>query len=90
MNAQQGETLFKTPTSPRFNVRPLVPDDNRTIKQKFGVDVVNIAIATAGDLHYIDAAGHEDTVSLPAGLFPAWFQKIFATGTTASGITAIW
>lgn len=90
MQEQPPQQLERTPTSPRFNCRPLTPDDNRTVKQMFGVDVVNLSIATAGNVHFVDGNGKEDTAALPVGVFPVWFRKVFATGTTAEGLAAIW
>lgn len=45
-------------------------------------------IGTAGDLHFVTSAGTELTRPVVAGIFPFKVKKVFATGTTATGLTA--
>lgn len=42
-----------------------------------------------GDVHFTTVFGTEMTRTVAAGLFPFGAKKIFATGTTATGICAI-
>ena len=47
-----------------------------------------ICIAVAGDLKITDIEGNAVTLTLPVGWHPIGAQRIWATGTTATGITA--
>jgi hypothetical protein len=44
---------------------------------------------TAGNLHYLDGFGNELTEAVPLGLFQSPVKKVFATGTTATGIFSL-
>lgn len=48
-----------------------------------------LVIAVGGTLHYVDADGEVST-TVPAGTFPVQIRKVFATGTAATGITALY
>ncbi len=49
-----------------------------------------IHIEGAGTLHFEFVSGNEHTMTLAAGWHPLRIRKVFATGTTATGITGLW
>lgn len=57
------------------------------------VDIAEVArglwIGTAGTLKFSDLYGNEVTTSVPQGLFPIAVSRVWATGTSATGIVAL-
>lgn len=49
-----------------------------------------IIVETAGNVAMVTAGGNSVTLTLPAGVFPLRVTRILSTGTTATGISAIW
>ena len=73
--------------NPATGVQPVTPSDT--------VDIPlcrALSIATGGDIQIISVqdriAGSTSTVTLPAGLWPVQAHRVYATGTTATGISA--
>lgn len=81
-HATQGEGL----TSPADNVSPVTPND--------GTDLTYVTrgliIATAGTLKISLIDGTAVTITAPVGILPIRVARVWATGTTATGITAMW
>ncbi|WP_139312700.1 spike base protein, RCAP_Rcc01079 family [Acuticoccus yangtzensis] len=48
--------------------------------------VRGISVQAAGNLRAITFEGAEVTLPVPAGFVPGVFKKVFATGTTATGL----
>jgi hypothetical protein len=46
-------------------------------------------VEVAGDVKWTDSAGNEHTKNLEAGIWPLVMVKVFATGTTATGLMAL-
>lgn len=72
-------------TSPIKKAVPVTPSDT--------VDLVDgwcsaFCIAVAGTIKITDILGNAVTLTLPAGWHPVGAQRIWSTGTTATGITA--
>lgn len=73
--------------SPAFNAASVTPND--------GADLANVAralyIGTAGNLKVTTKGGSEITfANVPAGILPVSVSRVWATGTAASGIIALW
>ncbi len=49
-----------------------------------------LLIATGGDIKITTEGGDEVTLTVPAGYLLVKVTRVWATGTTATGITAIW
>lgn len=49
-----------------------------------------LMVASEGDLRVTTRGGQTITMTVPAGIIPLRVQRVFATGTTATGITALW
>ena len=67
------------------NAVAVTPSDSTTIPTCWA-----LYIGTAGNLKYTDSTGHTDTVPVNSGVFPVKVKQVFATGTSASGITALY
>ncbi len=77
-NAQGHKVM--TMASSTFSITP--DDDEVLAERAFGIRVVG-----AGTVHYLGVDENEDTVELPEfGELPVVMVKVFATGTTATGI----
>lgn len=48
-----------------------------------------VIIASAGTMKVTKLDGTTDTLTLPAGIFPMRVRRIWATGTTATGISGL-
>ena len=48
-----------------------------------------LSIGTAGDIAVVTAAGSSRTLTVGAGVYPVRVSRVLATGTTATGITAL-
>lgn len=70
---------------PAATFDPVVPSDTADLPR-----IASAVRATgAGTVHCVTAAGDERTFSLAAGAdFPCGIRKVFATGTTATGLLA--
>lgn len=49
-----------------------------------------LVIGTGGALKVTTISNETVTLTVPAGQLPLHVKKVFATGTTATGITALW
>lgn len=69
------------------NARSITPSDSTGLGFTSGA----ISLGVAGTIT-VDMAGGEPAqlLTLPAGLFNISVTKIYATGTTATGIAAYW
>ena len=73
-------------TDPADNIAPVTPDDGTDL-----TDVTRgIIIAVGGTVKFTLLDGTAVTVTLPAGQFSIRVARVWATGTTATGITALW
>jgi hypothetical protein len=64
---------------------PITPNDSTDLT--FSIRTLNVA--EAGAVRILDLAGNEVTLTVAAGAqFPVQARRIFATGTTATGIVA--
>lgn len=80
------ETRLPGLSSPARKIALVTPND--------GADLPNAAKAIEvqgpGDIHLITEGGTEITKPFTAGYHPLYVQKIFAAGTTATGIYALY
>lgn len=75
-----------TPDLPATSVTPIVPDDDTDL------DEVTIAlnVATGGTVRVTTASGSVSDVFVSAGIvFPLRVRRVWASGTTATGIRAL-
>jgi len=49
-----------------------------------------LIVGVAGTVKLTDGKGAVDTFTLPAGVFPILARRIWATGTTATGLVGIY
>jgi hypothetical protein len=72
--------------SPAIRVMPVTPDD--TVDLGRASRAINVA--TAGTVQITTVAGDTAIISVAAGIaFPVRARRIWATGTTATGIVAL-
>ena len=64
---------------------PVTPNDSADLP----VETRGLIIAVGGSVSVDRLDGTNVTLTLPAGYFPLVVQRIRATGTTATGITAV-
>jgi hypothetical protein len=77
---------YLSPDNPADDAFPITPNDGADL----AVPVRKLVIATAGTLHVVTIAGVERTfTAVPVGVFPVGVRKVFAAGTSATGITGI-
>lgn len=69
------------------NARGVIPSDS--VGLGFTASAIGVAV---GGTVTVDTAGGGRSVllTLPAGVTPLRVTKVYATGTTATGITAYW
>lgn len=71
---------FGRPTRGSFSI---TPDDDADLDEM----AYGLLVGVGGDVHVIMEDGSEDTVPLAAGVWhPMVVRKVFATGTTATGL----
>ena len=73
--------------SPARNAAPVTPDDSSDLP----VAARSLYVGAPGDVRVTTVGG--DTVTftgVPAGILPVRAARVHATGTTASGIVAVW
>lgn len=76
-----------TLSTPSTEVAPILPDD--------GTDLPHVTkalnVATAGTVHVTTEAGTDADVFVAAGvIFPLRVRRVWATGTTATGLRALY
>lgn len=49
-----------------------------------------LIIGTGGTLKITDSAGNTETLTVPAGRLPVKAKRVWSTGTSATGITALY
>lgn len=73
--------------SPACNAAPVTPDDSSDLP----VAARSLYVAATGDLRITTVGGDMVTFTgVPAGILPVRIARVHATGTTATGIIAIW
>jgi hypothetical protein len=78
--------MSKTPTAPAASLAEVVPDDDTDLETV----TVALNVATAGTVRVTMADGSVGSVFITAGsVFPMRVKRIWATGTTATGIRAL-
>ncbi len=82
-------------SEPAAAIRTVTPNDGAdlpsvTIGSTVRTRASALMIAVAGDVRLVDAQGVESTNPYPVGLLPGEVRKVFATNTTATGITALY
>ncbi len=82
-------------SDPAAAIRVVTPNDGAnlpsvTVGSKTRIRASALLIAVGGDIKLLDAQEVESTVTVPAGLLPGEVLKVFATDTTATGITALY
>lgn len=79
-------TTSETLISPADNMAPVTPNDSADL------DFITRAlmVANAGTLKVTQMNGVAVTITVPAGILPIRVARVWSTGTTATGITAIW
>tara|TARA_R100000951_G_scaffold23180_3_gene19331 strand:+ start:477 stop:734 length:258 start_codon:yes stop_codon:yes gene_type:complete len=77
-----------------YRAAAVVPSDTTTIPHVDGVDKVSpcvLYVGVAGDLKVKTAGNDEITFkNAPVGFLPVQVKQVFATGTAASEIIALW
>jgi len=64
---------------------PVTPDDSNDLT----IEARALVIATGGVLVVQTPAGTQRTMTVPSGVFPGRVKRVYSTGTTATGITAL-
>lgn len=64
---------------------PVTPDDGNDL----AVEARALCITVGGTLSVDRVDGQTVTITVPAGVIPIRVQRVWATGTTATGITAL-
>jgi hypothetical protein len=64
-------------------VFPITPDDANDLQ----VEIAELAIAVGGAVRLKQPGKADVTVTLPSGRFAMVVERIYATGTTATGLT---
>ena len=73
--------------SPAEHVEAVVPNDSADLPNSTRA----LSVGVTGDVHLVTVAGDEETVYMAAGQpFPIRVKRVFATGTTATNIVALW
>jgi hypothetical protein len=74
-------------TAPADHAKAITPDNSNDLAYVTRA----VILAVAGDLK-VDTLGGEsgEVLTLPAGPHAIRVKRIYATGTTATGITALW
>lgn len=78
-NGKQNSTL------PADDFYSVTPDDNTDLP----IPTRAVTLAVGGTLKVNKLSGATDTLTLPAGQHALRIRRIWATGTTATGITAL-
>lgn len=63
---------------------PVTPDDAVDLRN----DARLLMVSVGGTVHVTKVDGTEVTITVPAGVVPGAVRRVWATGTTATGITA--
>ena len=87
MPADRYASFSRAPSLPASSVQEIVPDDSTDIPQ------VSLAlnVATPGNVRVTTLDGDVVDVEVAAGVaFPLRVSRIWATGTTATGIRALY
>ena len=63
----------------------VTPNDSALLPQF----IRKLIVGTGGTLRYLDNEGVDRTVTLGAGTFEAVITKVFATGTSATGLIGV-
>lgn len=80
-------SFARAPSLPASSVREIVPDDVADIPQVS----VALNVATPGNLRVTTLDGDTVDVEVAAGVaFPLRVTRVWATGTTATGIRALY
>ncbi|MEO0771795.1 MAG: hypothetical protein AAFZ04_01305 [Pseudomonadota bacterium] len=75
-----------TITGPATELHPITPDDGTNLPTA----VRAIAVATSGAVRVTTVGGSDATVYVLAGApFPVRVERVWATGTTATGIVGL-
>lgn len=79
-------TTSETLISPADNMAPVTPNDSTDL------DFITRAliVANGGTLKVTQMSGVAVTLTVPAGVLPIRVARVWANGTSATGITAIW
>jgi hypothetical protein len=83
-------------TSPAMDAVPVSPNDSTdlssvTIEGNVVLDHTRaLMITTAGNIKVTMHNGNTRTISVPVGIIPIRVRRVWLTGTTASGITALY
>lgn len=73
--------------SPARHIAAVVPNDTTDLTTPSRA----LCVATAGMLRLTTVAGDEATVFVTAGVpFPVRARRVWATGSTATGVVALW
>ncbi len=73
--------------SPASHLNPVTPDDATDLSQACRA----LNVASSGTVAITTIGGTTATVYVAAGIaFPVRAQRVWATGTTATGIVAMW
>jgi hypothetical protein len=79
-------TYPETPGSPATTLVEVVPDDGTDLPQI----MAGLNVATPGDVRVTTRDGSVGTVFVQAGtVFPLRIKRVWATGTTATGIRGL-
>lgn len=76
-----------TPDSPATSVQPILPDDETDLVEAS----IALNVATSGTVRVTSLSGTVSDVFIAAGTaFPLRVRRVWASGTTATGIRALY
>ena len=76
-----------TPRDPALDYVTITPDDDADLP---GGITRAIVVGTAGDIKSSTASGNVRTAYFPVGMFPIQLRRVYATGTDAANIVALY
>ena len=87
--SQPGDKTYRLASSsdPARHIAAVTPADGTDLP---GGTTRSLLIGAAGNIKVTTAGGETVTVAVPAGYNPFAVTRVWATGTTATGIVALW
>ena len=71
---------------PASNAAAVTPDDNNDLAAVSRA----LVIGAAGNIGVVMRGGQSVVIPVPAGVIPIAVKRVLLTGTTATGIVALW
>lgn len=64
----------------------ITPNDSTDLPQ----ECRSVYVGVAGNIHLTTVGGSTVTLAVVAGMLPISVRRVYATGTTATGLVALW